>query len=205
VIFQPFRQADYNNTRVYGGTGLGLSISRGLVKLLGGSLELTSTPGKGSTFYFTIPYQPVRPLKNDSEGITLNDADLRWYGKSVLIVEDDEMNFRYLQEILAPTGLRIILACNGAQALEEVSRNNPDLVIMDIRLPVMNGLDATRKIRQNGNHVPIIAQTAYAMIEDKNACFEAGCDDYVPKPIQREVLLGKIASHLKKDKADKAS
>jgi CheY-like chemotaxis protein len=89
--------------------------------------------------------------------------------------------------------------------LEEVSRNNPDLVIMDIRLPVMNGLDATRKIRQNGNHVPIIAQTAYAMIEDKNACFEAGCDDYVPKPIQREVLLGKIASHLKKDKADKAS
>lgn len=202
VIFQPFRQADNNNTREYGGTGLGLSISRGLVKLLGGSLELKSTPGKGSTFYFTIPYQPVRPPEVESDGSAPDDTDLHWDGKSVLIVEDDELNFRYLQEILAPTGLRIILACNGLQALEEISMNNPDLVIMDIRLPLMNGLDAARMIRQNGNPVPIIAQTAYAMIEDKNACFQAGCDDYVPKPIQREVLLRKIACLLKKDNVE---
>ncbi|MBN1789149.1 MAG: PAS domain S-box protein [Bacteroidales bacterium] len=202
VIFQPFRQADYNNTREYEGTGLGLSISRGLVKLLDGSLELKSNPGKGSTFYFTIPYQPVRPPE-DNGGNALNETDLHWNGRSVLIVEDDEINFRYLQEILAPTGLRIILACNGVQALEEFSTNNPDLVIMDIRLPQMNGLDAARKIRQEGSTVPIIAQTAYAMMDDKNACFEAGCDDYVAKPIQREVLLGKIAFHLKKVKADK--
>ncbi len=203
VIFQPFRQADYNSTREYGGTGLGLSISRGLVKLLGGSLELKSTPGKGSTFYFTIPYQPVTRHEDEKEGSIPNVAHFRWEGKSILVVEDDEINFKYLQEILAPTGLRIILACNGVQALEEISRNNPDLIIMDIRLPVMNGLDAARKIRLNGNHVPIIAQTAYAMTEDRKACLEAGCDDYISKPIQREVLLSKIANHLKKDLTDK--
>jgi CheY-like chemotaxis protein len=161
---------------------------------------LTSKPGLGSTFYFTIPYKPVKVSLGHDETAYFDDNNLHWEGKSILIVEDDEMNFRYLQEVLSVTGLSITQVTNGIQAVEESYKQKPDIIVMDIRLPIMNGLEATRKIREMGNKVPIIAQTAYAMAEDKKACLEAGCNDYISKPIKREILLSKIAYYLQKEK-----
>ena len=198
VIFEPFRQANNNHTREYGGTGLGLSISRGLVNLLGGHLWLESKPGKGSTFYFTIPYQPAKAtisydkIKKPKEAIVYRE------GKTIMIVEDDDMNFTYLKEIISAAGMEITRASNGIEAIEIASKLNPALIVMDIRLPLMDGLEATRKIRETGNNVPIIAQTAYAMSEDKKVCLDAGCDDYISKPIHKELLLKKIGYHLHK-------
>jgi len=200
IIFEPFRQAESNTTREYGGTGLGLSISRGLVKLLGGSIWFDSIPGSGSTFYFTIPYQPVRVNKQTGKKKAPDKKRFKWKGKSILIVEDDVLNFRFLKEVLSGTGASISQAQDGVRAVEKSHTLNPDLIIMDIRLPRMDGLEATRKIRESGNTVPIIAQTAYAMTDDKKACLEAGCSDYMVKPLQKDMILDKIAFYLNKQK-----
>jgi two-component system cell cycle response regulator DivK len=132
------------------------------------------------------------PVSNSAEDKS------HWKGKTILIVEDNDVNFLYLKEILIVTGLNIIRAANGLQAVDIACKLNPELIVMDIKLPLMNGLDATRKIRESGNNVPIIAQTAYAMSEDKNKCLNAGCDDYISKPIHKELLLKKISYHLHK-------
>lgn len=198
IIFEPFRQAESNTTREYGGTGLGLSISRGLVRLLGGTIWFDSHPGSGSTFYFTIPYHPIRIPKQPNKRKPLAKESFQWKGKSILIVEDDLLSFRFLKEVLSGTGVNIALARDGKRGVEKSGILSPDLIIMDIRLPRMNGLEATRKIRESGNTVPIIAQTAYAMPDDKKACLDAGCDDYMIKPLQREMILKKIAVYLNK-------
>jgi len=125
-------------------------------------------------------------------------ANLLLEGITIMIVEDNDLNFRFLNEILKGTGMIIIRASDGIQAINQAIDLNPELILMDIRLPLMNGLDATRKIRETGNKVPIIAQTAYAMSEDKNKCLNAGCDDYISKPIHKELLLKKISYQLHK-------
>jgi PAS domain S-box-containing protein len=198
LVFEPFRQADGRSTREYGGAGLGLSICRGLVNLLGGSIWLNSKPGLGSTFNFTLPFRSEKANEIPIETALSPLHDLQWKNKTILIVEDDELNYKYLNEVLAPTGLNITLACNGMEAVDLASRGNFDLILMDIRLPVMNGLEAIRKIRESGNPVPIIAQTAYAMTEDKKTCMEAGCSDYIAKPVMQEMLLKKIGFYLGK-------
>lgn len=194
-IFKPFIQLDDLNKKVQGGAGLGLSICRGLTKLMGGNLWVESEPGSGSTFWFSCRYAKA----NAPVDVNPKEAESHhWNNKKVLIVEDDDMNFAYLQEILATTQMHIIRAENGIEAVEKAKSEKPQLIIMDIRLPVMDGLDATRKIRQTGNKTPIIAQTAYAMSEDKQICLTAGCDDYISKPIHKDLLLKKIAYQIHK-------
>jgi CheY-like chemotaxis protein len=121
---------------------------------------------------------------------------MQFEGKTVLVVEDDDMNYAFLHEVLSSTGMEIDRAINGAEAVEKAIKNKPGIIIMDIRLPIMSGLEATKKIREEKITVPIIAQTAYAMSEDKAKCLAAGCDDYVSKPIHKELLLKKMDYHL---------
>jgi two-component system, cell cycle response regulator DivK len=130
--------------------------------------------------------------------IKTQDEMLHLTGKNILIVEDDEINFAFLQEILSASGMEYIRAVDGIQAIASAIQYKPDLILMDIRLPLMNGLDATRKIRENGIKVPIIAQTAYAMSEDKKMCLAAGCDDYISKPVHKDLLLKKIDFHIRR-------
>ncbi|HEX2394005.1 MAG TPA: PAS domain S-box protein [Bacteroidales bacterium] len=198
TIFKPFHQIESKGTKPYGGTGLGLSISKGLVRLMGGNLWVDSRPGEGSSFYFEIPY---KRYGNDSKHLKKQKAGQKHHnfeGKTVLVVEDDDNNYAFLHEILSFTGITTIRAKDGREAIEKTVSAHPDLIIMDIRLPFLNGLEATKRIREKGIKTPVIAQTAYAMSEDKEKCLAAGCDDYISKPLHKELLLKKIAYNLHK-------
>lgn len=199
IVFDRFTQVDDSPTRKFGGSGLGLAISKGLAELLGGSIWVTSEMHKGSTFYFTIPYVPSfeddDPVKQGENKI----IDYNWLSKVFLIVEDDKVSFKFLQEVFKKTGAKIYHADNGLKAIE-FCKTHPeiDIVLMDIQLPEMSGLDATRIIKNIRRELPIIAQTANAMAEDKEKCLEVGCVDYVSKPINVPALFRKIEKYLLK-------
>lgn len=187
-IFERFRQADEGHTRRYGGTGLGLPISKGLVNLLGGQIWLKSEPEKGSTFYFTVPYR-LEHITEPAGKIVIDESEkYNWKNKLILVAEDDELNFEYIKVILEPTEAKIIRAKDGSQAVKICSNLNFDLILMDIRLPVMNGIQATKQLREMGVLTPIIAQTAFAMDDDEQRCLSAGCNRYIAKPISKEKL-----------------
>ncbi len=197
-LFKPFRQLENNDTKTYDGSGLGLSICKGLVKLMGGDISVESAPGEGSRFSFMIPHiLPRKPIPSPRTAAHSKNPQLE--GISVLIVEDDDMSYAFLNEYLCGCGMEIMRASSGIEAIEKVERFNPQLIIMDIRLPLMSGLDATKKLRANGIKTPIIAQTAYAMSEDKKICMDAGCDDYISKPIHKDLLLKKITYHISRN------
>ncbi|HEX3006188.1 MAG TPA: response regulator, partial [Bacteroidales bacterium] len=197
VIFDRFTQADDSLTRKFGGSGLGLAISKGLIELLGGKLWSTSAIGEGSTFYFTIPYLPATEEENPDNNTTQHKSEYNWRGRTFLIVEDDKISFKFLEGIFKKTGVKIIHADNGLKAID-FCRSHPelDIVLMDIQLPEMSGLDATKIITSFRKNLPIIAQTANAMSEDKERCLEVGCVDYVSKPINIPILFNKIDKYL---------
>lgn len=197
VIFDRFTQADDSLTRKFGGSGLGLTISKGLIELLGGRLWASSVPGEGSTFYFTIPYQAATEDENQENKPQTPKSEYNWTGRTFLIVEDDKVSFKFLEGVFKKTGVTILHADNGLKAID-FCRSHPelDIVLMDIQLPEMSGLDATRVITSFRKDLPIIAQTANAMSEDKEKCLEVGCIDYVSKPINIHLLFNKIDKYL---------
>ena len=182
-IFERFRQCDDSFTREHGGAGLGLSLAKGLVELMGGEIWLESKWKKGTTFHFTIPLKTVANV--DEHGISKSIGKYNdWSNKTILIAEDEELNYRYLQTLLVPTNAKIKWVDNGQKAIEYIQNNpNVSLILMDIRMPILNGLEATKIIKSTNQEIPIIAQTAYAQSNEKNHYIDVGCDDFIPKPI----------------------
>jgi PAS domain S-box-containing protein len=195
LIFQRFRQEEETFSRQYGGTGLGLSICKGLVDLFRGKIWVESTQGHGSVFYFTIPYQAAdAKIEDTTEGM---EVGYNWKDKTILIAEDTQSNLYFITELLSDTGCRILHAENGAIALKMVKEYpGINLILMDIQMPVMNGYDATKAIREFDSKIPVIAQTAYAMSEDRSKCIAAGCNEYLAKPFDRLSFLSLLNKFL---------
>ena len=193
IIFERFIQADSSPSRKYGGSGLGLAISKGLVELLGGKMWAESSPDEGSTFSFTIPFVPVTRKAEERPESKHARAHVSWEGKLFLIAEDDKFSYKFLEGFLKQTKADVIRAADGREAVEICRRNhNIDLILMDIQMPEMNGLTATEEIKKFNSEIPIIAQTANAINEEKVRCLEAGCDDFITKPVNISELFEKI-------------
>jgi len=193
-IFERFRQGSESLTRNYEGAGLGLSISKAYVEMLGGKIWVESEVGKGSTFYFTIPYNYESEEKDLVENIiSVEDSNSlinpEVSGLKILIAEDDETSEKLIKNLVKKFGKEVLIARTGVEAVE-VCRNNPDLdlVLMDIKMPYLDGYEATRQIRQFNKVVIIFAQTAFALSGDKEEAIEAGCNDYISKPFGQYLL-----------------
>ena len=198
IVFGRFTKIETNKTKLYRGAGLGLAICRNIATLLDGEIYVESEVGKGSTFYFTIPYlkneNPIVEKSKDQK----NTSEYNWSGKTLLVAEDEESNFRFIEVLLMKTKVNILRATNGQEAIDIFENNHIDLILMDIKMPVMDGLLATQAIKKINKQIPIVAQTAYAMQNDENICLSAGCDDYVSKPIIKEKFFEVLNKHLSK-------
>jgi CheY-like chemotaxis protein len=212
-LFQPFSQADSSLTRRFGGTGLGLSISKRLAILLGGDIHVTSKEGEGSAFTLTLPIREpgAEAIRNrnekrqkqigfrsstDSESIVLTDTK-PLSGLNVLVVEDGRVNQIVISTQLTDAGSLVTLADNGQAAIESIGERESagvpfDVVLMDMQMPIMDGYEATTRLRSNGYTRPIIAITAHALSGDCEKTLEVGCDAYLSKPVDREQLIHTI-------------
>jgi CheY-like chemotaxis protein len=197
LIFERFRQIDESFTRSYGGNGLGLTICKGLIKLFGGNIWVESDGNNGSTFYFSIPFHRVL-LKNEQNihDHCISENVYDWSGRKILIVEDDLTCYEFLSEVLLLTNCVFEHASSGPEALKRFSRTPFDLVLLDMQLPEVDGYQIAHAIRKTNPHIPIIAQTAHAMSDDKQKCINAGCNEYIAKPLHFEHLLETINSFL---------
>jgi PAS domain S-box-containing protein len=195
-IFMRFRQVESTTARQFGGSGLGLSISKAYVELLGGKMWLTSELGKGSVFYFTLPFKKVNnseePAIKQSKQFEISSKS----PKTLLIAEDEDSNYLLLEILLSGLNIQLIRAINGVEAVDSCKNDHIDMVLMDIKMPVMDGYEATMQIRDFMPDLPIIAQTAYTTDADKNRALACGCSDFISKPFKREVLIAKIKALL---------
>ncbi len=224
-LFQPFQQADTSTTRKFGGTGLGLVISKRLAALLGGDIAASSALGKGSIFTLTVatgPLEGTALLDQPTEAIAQivtkpkpATAHRTRLDCRILLAEDGPDNQRLIAFVLRKAGAEVEIAEDGRKAMEKVLATFPgwgrryddpqelfDLILMDMQMPVMDGYESTRRLRQQGYKGPIIALTAHAMVEDGQKCLDAGCDDYLPKPFEHRALLEMVSRHITAAKED---
>jgi len=194
-VFERFSQLHHTQIKNIGGTGLGLSIARGLTGLLGGTIWLESKPEEGATFFFTIKFNKSKSTKIEQIRIQSFD-DFIYLNKTILIVEDDTYNAEYLKEILENTGLKIITTEFGNDAVQIATTQPIDLILMDIRLPDINGYEATSIIKQSKPDIMIIAQTAYAAHDERQKALDSGCIDYISKPTNRELLMTLLRKYM---------
>ena len=201
AVFNRFEQADIEDRKAYEGSGLGLAICKAYVEMLEGEIWVESLEGQGSTFFFTLPFQEQEKLgspmdeNSGNRSSSHHKSNKKW---TILIVEDDEVTVSYLQIILANYSEKMYYATTGMEAIEKL-KTHPDinLILMDIKLPSMDGYEATRRIRKFNKKVKIIAQTAYAFADDQEKAIQAGCDDYIAKPLAIDDLLAKLNNLMK--------
>ena len=201
AVFQRFIQADIVDKMARQGAGLGLTISKAYIEMLGGNISIESEEGVGSTFYFTLPYQTKLNGKNGiPHEILITSEEIQMKKLKILLVEDDKISRELLGRQVSMNGNEILEARTGLEAID-IFHANPDidLILMDIQMPDMNGYEATRQIRQFDEKVVIIAQTAFAMGSEKKKAIDAGCTDYIAKPILKASLLGLINKYFKKE------
>jgi PAS domain S-box-containing protein len=214
MLFQPFSQADSSARRRFGGTGLGLAISKRLAVMLGGDIIVSSAPGKGSTFRVTIlgttEGNTPSPHASGVQRLASSAGDSPRLDCRVLLAEDGLDNQRLIAFLLRRAGADVALVDDGQkaldQALQQAAAGTPfDLILMDMQMPLMDGYEATHKLRETGYRGPIIALTAHAMMEDRKKCLDAGCDDYLAKPIDRRTLLQLVAHYVAADRIHNAA
>jgi len=197
IIFEFFRQVDDSHTRKYEGVGIGLAISLKIAQVMGGTIKVQSELNKGSEFTFVFPLHisenEITHIKQKDTSFLSQDLS----AKKVLIVEDDTIGMQMIINMLKPSRCNIINAVNGKEAIEVIKANpETDIVLMDLKMPVMNGFDATIAIRKDFPHLPIIALTAYSLLKDKKQALSVGCNDVIAKPVSKEILIKKIQDFL---------
>ena len=195
-IFERFRQGSETLNKNYEGAGLGLSISKAFVEMLGGKIWVESDKDKGSTFYFTLPYTPEAKEIAAKKLVSQNGIENQVSNLKILIAEDDEGSEKLISIAVRKFGKEIINVRTGLDAVKACRANTDiDLVMMDIQMPEMDGYEATRQIRQFNTKVVIIAQSAFALTGDRERAIEAGCNDYISKPMQQVELTDLIRKY----------
>ncbi len=203
IIFDRFRQVDESLNSQFGGTGLGLAISKNLVELLGGEMRIKSEEHQGSTFYFTLPMLENNASDKPGKKVQVSSAKkiekiMDLTGRKILIAEDDSANYLFIESFLKQTNADILWARDGKEALDIFNADpSLDMILMDLKMPDINGIEATRTIRKTNQDIPVIALTAYAFADDKENSIKAGCNAYLSKPVKIEQLSEILSTYLK--------